>query len=338
VDVLKLDNTDAFVVRDLGADVPAVGAVRLAPKILREGAELLARSLTYAFASLEQPISGASAGINAKPDGRDEAIGAFVAGVRPLVETGQLRLDAARGVDEADLSALADVDGRSLLYRQHAAELRGLGAAACADAALPLDGRTVAIEGFDAAGPSLARAVTDRGAKVVAVSTGTGAAVRAQGFDGAALGEAFRQHGPAMVEHLDGDPQPLDAFWPAPADVLFCGSKAGVVDHETAAALRVAALVPAGPVPVTAKALAALQRAGVVVLPDFITTSGPLFALDAADDATLDAVTEESVAALSAVLGEVLRHERGPVLGACLRAEAFLASWRAELPFGRPLA
>jgi hypothetical protein len=43
-----------------------------------------------------------------------------------------------------------------------------------------------------------------------------------------------------------------------------------------------------------------------------------------------------SVALLGA-LGEVLPHEQGPLLGACLRAEAYLATWRDELPFGRPL-
>ena len=39
----KLQSTDAFIVFDLD-DAPAVGVVRLAPKVLRDGTELLARS------------------------------------------------------------------------------------------------------------------------------------------------------------------------------------------------------------------------------------------------------------------------------------------------------
>ena len=35
---------------------------------------------------------------------------------------------------------------------------------------------------------------------------------------------------------------------------------------------------------------------------------------------------------------EVHGHDEGPLLGACERAEAFLATWQDELPFGRPLA
>jgi glutamate dehydrogenase (NAD(P)+) len=338
VDVLKLDETDAFVVRDLGDDVPAFGAVRLAPKILQEGASLLARSLTYAFASFEQQRSGASAGINATPEGRADAVASFVAGVRPLVESGALALDPAKGVAAEDLAPLAEVDPRPALYHEHAADLRGLGVAVCADAACPLDGRGVVIEGFDASGPELAKAVYDRGGKVVAVSTAAGAAVQPRGLDASTLGQAWREHGAGLVDHLDGPKQPAGELWKQDADVLVCGSKAGVLDHDLAASLAVRAVVPGGPVPVTAKALAALRRAEVVVLPDFITTAAPLFAMGPDDHATLDGARAAASVALLGVLGEVLSHEHGPLLGACYRAEAYLGTWRDALPFGRPLA
>ena len=39
-----------------------------------KGAEMLARSVTYSFAAFGVKASGASAGINAKPDGRDAAV------------------------------------------------------------------------------------------------------------------------------------------------------------------------------------------------------------------------------------------------------------------------
>jgi hypothetical protein len=43
--VHKLTSTDGFIVFDLD-DAPALGVVRMAPKVLRDGAELLARSTT----------------------------------------------------------------------------------------------------------------------------------------------------------------------------------------------------------------------------------------------------------------------------------------------------
>ena len=46
----KLTGTDGFVVIDLDDATTSVGIVRLAPKVLRDSAQLLARSVTYAFA------------------------------------------------------------------------------------------------------------------------------------------------------------------------------------------------------------------------------------------------------------------------------------------------
>ncbi|MDD9369328.1 MAG: hypothetical protein PV358_04385, partial [Acidimicrobiales bacterium] len=75
----KLTGTDGFVVTDLDDATTSVGVVRLAPKVLRDGAQLLARSVTYAFASFGiAGHGGASAGINAKPDARDDALAAFL--------------------------------------------------------------------------------------------------------------------------------------------------------------------------------------------------------------------------------------------------------------------
>ena len=83
----KLTSTDGFIAFDLD-DAPAVGIVRMAPKVLRDGAELLARSTTYAAASFGLQVGGASAGINAKPEGRDEALAAFTEEVEELVASG----------------------------------------------------------------------------------------------------------------------------------------------------------------------------------------------------------------------------------------------------------
>ena len=50
--IQKLETTDAFVVWDLDGAARSVGIARLAPKILQEGAEMLARSVTYSFAEV----------------------------------------------------------------------------------------------------------------------------------------------------------------------------------------------------------------------------------------------------------------------------------------------
>src|SRR5690606_16748391 len=131
------------------------------------------------------------------------------------------------------------------------------------------DGRAVVIEGFDASGPELVKAVYDRGGRVTAVATAKGTVVHPRGLDGPMLAQAWREHGPALVEHVDVVNQPPALVWEQEADVLCCGLKAGVIGNEQAAGVQTRAVVPIGRVPVTAKGLAVLRRSDVVVLPDF---------------------------------------------------------------------
>src|SRR5687767_10030725 len=111
----KLTSTDAFIAFDLG-DAPAVGVVRQAPKVLRDGAELLARSTTYAAASFGLPVGGGSAGINAKPDGRAAALAAFLEEVAPLVESGRWLPGPGVGVSADDLAALPHAEARASAF------------------------------------------------------------------------------------------------------------------------------------------------------------------------------------------------------------------------------
>jgi len=139
VQITKLEATDGFLVTDL-ADVPAVGVTRLAPKVLPDGAELLARSLTYSFAAFGLQISGGSAGINAKPDDRDRALAAYLDEVAPLAADGRWRTWAGVGVADSDLAPL-DPAGRAPLNDP---QLIAAAAVAAAQAVVP-DAESVAV-------------------------------------------------------------------------------------------------------------------------------------------------------------------------------------------------
>jgi glutamate dehydrogenase (NAD(P)+) len=336
----KLSSTDAFVVVDLPDAPIAAGVARLAPKILVDGASWQARSQTYQFAAFGRKASGASAGINVRAEERGPAIEAFSSELLADVRAGRLGLEAGRGLGLEDLADLQAADVRPDEWWAEREQLRAAGVAASAAVAVggSLDGRTVAVEGVDAAGLSVVRALIDQGASVVAVGTSRGAVVGSVALDPDALEAAWMEHGADMVTALGGDDRTPGAVLGAAADVLVVGSKAGAVDHELSGLVRASAVVPWGPIPVTAKALAELRRAGVTVVPDFVATGGHLVAwpdVDAAPVGDLRAAAAESVAG---VLGEVMDHPSGPLLGACEQAEAFLATWCDELPFGRPLA
>ena len=329
VRTIKLSTVDAFVVVDLDDAPVATGIVRQGPKILPSGAEDLARSLTYTFASLGMNRGGASAGINAPDDAKADAIAAFVAEVKGM--GGSVLLDPGKGVTAADLAPLAANDPRVALSGAQRDALVAAGACAAAEQVLgSLSGAKVAIEGFGPSTKALVQRLTTAGATIVGLSTAKGSVRKADGFTSDEL-----LQGAALVgEGAD----PAFKVLGVDCDVLFAGSKTGAIDHKGAPFITAKAVVPTAAIPVTAKALAALRRAGVAVLPDFVTLAGPVLAQWGAAGRTDAELSVETVTAVKGILDDVAGHADGPLLAACARAEAHLATWRATLPFGRPLA
>ncbi len=340
----KFTSVDAFVAIDLVEAETSSGPVRWARRILQGGAKDLARSQTYTYAVLNMRHGGASAGVSAPGPERSEAVSAFVAEAAELVEYGNYLPDAAKGVSEADLAPLRGNDPRDTTRLSgdgstFVDRCEGLSAAVCAHHSVgDLSGRSVSIEGFNANGPALAAAVVERGASVTAVATGAGTVSSGSGFDAQALGDAWAAHGAGMVNEFGEVGAPAEVF-STRADVFFVGSKMGVVNHEIAAQIQgSAAVVACGRLPLTARALAVLRRAGVAVPADFVALAGSALALrgdPARSEAEILAAVGETVGVLSS---EFAADSDGPFLAACRAAESYLSTWQDELPFGRPLA
>ncbi|MEM7141316.1 MAG: hypothetical protein AAF548_09815 [Actinomycetota bacterium] len=340
----KFSTTEAFIAIDIEGAEASSGPVRWARKVLQGGAKDLARSQTYTYAVLGMKRGGASAGISADGPERDAAVGAFVEEAAALVADGTYLPDAAKGVGEADLAALREADERDTGRLggdspTFVDRCDGLSAAVCAHhAASGLAGKSVAIEGFGANGPSLAEAVAERGGRVSAIATATGTVTNDEGFDIAALAEGWATNGADMVNDLGEVGHPM-AIFGSGADVWFVGSKMGVVNHEVAAQIgEVSAVVASGRVPLTARALAVLRRNEVAAPADFVSLAGSTLALwgdPNRTEAEILAGINEDIGDMTA---EFKAHDDGAFLAACFEAESFLSTWQDELPFGRPLA
>lgn len=306
VPINKLSTTNAFVITDLEGASQSAGPVRWAKKVLQGSTASYARSATYTFAHRGLQISGAAAGISAEPDDRDAAIAAFLAEVTPQLESGELVLDPGTGVNPDDLASVAAHDPRSPLRLESVDGvilpdyLTAVSAVTAAHTARgDLDGASAAVESGALAAP-LTKLLTDQGAQVTEFST-------------ADLGSVS-------------------------ADIVFCGSRLGMVDGEVATSIDTKIVVPSGCQPVSAKGLAVLSQRDVMVLADFVTTSGATHAGWPGDATTIDEVVESVRQTVSEAVKADIGHEAGPFLGACYRAEEFLATWQEKLPFGRPLA
>ncbi|MYJ29977.1 MAG: hypothetical protein F4072_08430, partial [Acidimicrobiaceae bacterium] len=217
----------------------------------------------------------------------------------------------------------------------------GLAGTEAADAAAGLDGRAAVIEGFSASGPALAQAVAERGGRVVGLATAEGSLASDDGFDPAALAEAWAEHGDKALGALAGSDDGLGkpgALWGIEADIVFAGSRMGIVNHGVAEGLGCRALVPSGRLAFTSKALAVCRRNGVAAVPDFVALAGSSMAAWSSPGTGDDEVHAEITGTVAALMADAAGSDDGPFLGACYAAEAFLSTWQDELPFGRPLA
>ena len=331
----RLEGIDAFVVTDLDDLDQHAGVVRCAPKVLADSAWLLARCVTYQFASLERPVGGASVGINAKPDDRSSAVPAAIERIASLEPP--LVLDAGRGIGDADLTPLRGLDGRTEAHLSRRTDLTAVGIVAALGSQRPLDGLRLALDHVDDLALDVARHATTAGALIVAASVGGTVVVRPEGIGPDQLTDLARGSGDATALGLATTDTAVHAV---EADALAIGSKLGALDHTMAADVRAGVVVPTGWVPVTTRALAVLTRNGVTVLPDFVVLAGAV-----PDSGVGGPVADDGVGAASTTVVDLLADiaptvgDAWPnlVLAACARAEAYLTASGRELPSSRPL-
>jgi glutamate dehydrogenase (NAD(P)+) len=352
-EVIELRSVPGFVVFDLPGAPMSAGGTRLAPDVSIAEVALLARAMTYKYGVVGAQVGGAKLGVRGDPAdraGRAALMARFCAEIAPLADTGRLLTGPDMGTTEEDFAPLrrnravpaaisAVVDG--LPFEDL---MTGYGVTVAAEAALGAlrgggnrgwDGRSVAIEGFGKVGGGVAREVTRRGGRVVAVSTLAGCLTDPSGLDVERLLALRREHGDACVRHYGRPPvPPEELFTTAGAQVIVPGTRPGMISARTAGALPEGVLViaPAANVPYTAQGADVLRQRGIVALPDFVCNAGGVLGYRAAADATPDQVLAAVGATLTDLVLEVMDHPDGPLAGACERADTFLRGWWGEPP------
>jgi glutamate dehydrogenase (NAD(P)+) len=347
MNVLRLETVDAFVAFDLDDSPHNAGGTRLAPDVTEREGALLARAMTYKFAVLGRPLGGAKGMVRAGADGRAAAMARYCEEIRPLVASRRFLTGPDLGTYESDFAPL-----RAPTWQPHVLNstvdgvafedvLTGFGVAVAADVALDgLDGRTVAVEGFGKVGAGVAREVTRRGARVVAVSTIAGCVADPDGLDIDQLWEARAAHGDRLVAEAGRTCRPRDALFEVDADVVVPGARVGVIDEQRAARVAARAVVPAANVPYTAGGLATLANRGIAAHADFVCNAAAVVGYTSPASAARDEVLEHVERTITELVAASSADGREPFAGASTIAEEFLRIWRpaGEAPPGPPLA
>jgi glutamate dehydrogenase (NAD(P)+) len=157
-------------------------------------------------------------------------------------------------------------------------EATGRGVFYCAQEAsrelgLPLDGATVAVQGFGNAGYVSAYLLQEAGATVVAASDTSGAIYNGCGLDSRALAQ-LKQRGGRLADTGAGDFIDPDSLLELPVDILVPAALEEQITESNASRVKAKLILEAANGPTTPAADRVLEDAGATIIPDIVANAG----------------------------------------------------------------
>ncbi|HXK33966.1 MAG TPA: Glu/Leu/Phe/Val dehydrogenase [Dehalococcoidia bacterium] len=241
----------------------AKGGVIVDPRALSRG-EL--ERLTRRFAAEIGVLIGPDEDIPAPDMGTDQQVMAWIMDTYSMMHGHSVpAVVTGKPVTIGGSSGRVEATGRGVLF---------VAQEACRDAGIPLEGATVAVQGFGNVGSVAAKLLSEAGAKVVAISDTSGAI-----YDPGGLGDVGeiiarrRQHGLIPPGH-PGDHITNAALLELPVDILVPAAVEGQVHEGNAANIKARIIIEAANGPTTTGADAILRERGCFVVPDILANAG----------------------------------------------------------------
>ena len=275
---------------------PAKGGIRFAPEVTLDETRDLAERMVWKTALTGIPFGGGKAGIALDP--RTLTRFEKIALMKEFVHMIRLELDTNEYIPAPDMGTGPDdmaiiygeihkpecVTGKPVSIGGLPGRLEATGRGVCYATALamdrllgrPLEGATVAVQGFGNVGNWTCHFLHERGAKVVAVSDICGGVRNDHGLDIPAL-RAHRGAGNVVCD-FDGDTIGNEELLASEVDILIPAAISGVLTEETAPNVRAKLVVEAANGPTTIAGDEVLNSRGIPVLPDILANSGGVVA------------------------------------------------------------
>jgi glutamate dehydrogenase (NAD(P)+) len=138
---------------------------------------------------------------------------------------------------------------------------------------MPVNGATVAVQGFGNVGSVAAQLLAREGCKIIAISDRHGAFYNRKGIDTAAAAAHLRQHR-SLEGFSGGDPISNDDLLTVDVDVLVPAALENVITSRNAGKIRAKIICEGANGPTTAGADSVLDEKGVFVIPDILANAG----------------------------------------------------------------
>ncbi|MCX8174781.1 MAG: Glu/Leu/Phe/Val dehydrogenase [Candidatus Micrarchaeota archaeon] len=276
------------VVIDNTALGPGKGGIRMVPDITTEEVFGLARAMTWKNALADIPFGGAKSGIKASASNSHKAqlVAAFAEKIAELVPKTYIP-GPDMNMGEGDMKIIAETIGTPKAATGKPASMGGLphelgstgyGVALSTQVALehakiPIEGATVAIEGFGNVGTFTAKHLSSWGAKIVAVSDSKGAAYLEGGLDFETLMRVKKEKG-TVAAYPGAKVLEARELFSVKCDVLIPGARPDVIHAGNMHSIKAKIIVEAANIPMRHEIEQQLAKRGILIIPDFVANAG----------------------------------------------------------------
>ncbi|MBU0732497.1 Glu/Leu/Phe/Val dehydrogenase [Patescibacteria group bacterium] len=135
------------------------------------------------------------------------------------------------------------------------------------------EGSTVAIQGFGNAGSYMAKILTEKGYKIIAVSDSKGGIMNVEGLDPAEV-EKHKQGTGSVQGYAGAEDISNEELLELGCDILVPAALENVITEENAGNIKAKAVVELANGPTTPEADAIMVKNGIVVVPDILANAG----------------------------------------------------------------
>jgi len=278
-----------YIVIDSSIDGHSCGGLKMLPDVSIPELQGLARVMTLKFSFLGMSEGGAKAGIIGDPSMPQEEKSAllrtFAEIASPLLKTRAYVPASDMGTTNQEIRHMLESIGLKLPQSKYKRKEEGgfytsfsvfAGAAAAAKHInLGLSQSTIAIEGFGKVGSSVAKVFSQKGTKVVAISTVKGAIYNPDGLDVDRLILLKDEAGEDVINaYREAKKIEKSELLTLDVDILSPCAGQHSINLGNVEDIKAKIVSPGANIPVTREAAQVLYRKGKLYLPDFITNCG----------------------------------------------------------------
>jgi glutamate dehydrogenase (NAD(P)+) len=279
---------------------PGKGGIRFHPSVTLEEVEGLAMLMTWKCALTDLPLGGAKGGVAVDPRKLtrrqvERLAKRYTAAILPII--GPEKDIPAPDVNTDDSTMAWIVDTVTMMTGQHSpavvtgkpvelggsrgrTEATGRGVAFVTLESLKRDGRRpdatrVAIQGFGNVGSVTAKALSQAGCKIVAISDVSGGYASSSGIDVLRAIDHVRNNPQRLLEGMSGLSKiSNDELLAMDVDVLIPAALEGVITQANAGDVRAKLIVEGANGPLTSDADRMLTSRGTTIVPDVLANAG----------------------------------------------------------------